>query len=918
MKRKGLWMALSALLVVQSMMPVTAVSEKAVSKNVVSENVLSENCMRSKIPEYTGYYEKEPYWEFGTSGNEQLEKSGETALPAAYDSRVYGYVTDVRNQEPYGTCWAFATLAAAESSLIKSGLATNSVDLSEYHLTYFSYSQNKDPLGNTDEDCYIPQETLEGKLNNGGNTIDAVEQLAKWCGPVNEETLPYSDAKKLTVPDSKLAFQSLFHLKNAFYADSSDLNMVKKLIYQYGGATAGYYSDPLYYKDYGSSSTYYLSGVTSANHAVCIVGWDDNFSKGNFKHTPSRDGAWLCKNSNKINDSYVWISYDTRIGAVAAMEFDSPQALSNNYQYDGCIDGTKKFSDIQAKENVEITSLMNVFEVKNSDKYLEKLEAVSIHVNGNQTYYITVYVNPIMNQNGQIVDAAYTTAPVEYHSGEFAGIRCVEMEEPIYLNKGDCFAVEVCGEDMKHYAMSVSTEYGCESMKKGESYAGVAVNGSTSYFDLAKSEYQATPRIKAFTNPTKIPCSTDLLMDEQQIVLTSGETFSIEASVVVPAGGLSGITFYSSNPAIASVAANGEVTAQKAGECVITAVCTYGTDSKACKVIVKDVMASSLEVENYVNLKEGEDYYLTPILDAKATNRTLEYVSANTDIATVQQDGQIHAIKKGETQVVVKTTDGSNLSAVCKVKVDAKNSVTEKIFLSAEEEVIWVGGNTRLMVTRYPSVVEDDRVEFIISNPGVVSLENGIAVGLAKGSADITVKALDSGVMASIRLTVLEGESQGNVQDNSKGKETQAQKSLIGQTFQQGKVKYKIITENTVAVIGGTKKTIKTLSVPNTVKYKETKYFVTEVSDKAFYNYKKLTTVKMGKNIEKIGKKAFYGCKKLKSVTLASTKIQKVGKKAFGKTQADLTIKVPKKKLSSYKKLFQNAGLGKKVKWKKK
>ena len=928
MKKKSFLLGMSVLLLLGSVLPATANTEsKEAVRNCVSANALSQNSVETVTQKFTGYIDKEPYWKFGSSGEEVLDKSGETPLPATYDSRKYGYVTDAKSQGGFGTCWAFAMMAAVESSLIKHGLADQKVDLSEYHLAYFSYTQNVDPLGNTEGDYYVPENTLVGKLARGGHVQDAIEQLAKWCGPVEEKTLPYSDAQNLIEPDQKLAFQSGYHLKNAFYADCRNREDVKKLVYEHGAATIGYHADGSYLAEFQGDSTYYVPDVTVASHAVCIVGWDDNFPKEQFKYTPPGDGAWLCKDSDTMNGNYIWVSYYTPISSVAAVEMEAAELLDNNYQYDGCIAGTSAYSDIVG-ENNQAVSFMNLFEAKVSEKYLEELEAVSIHVNGNETYSVTVYVNPVISSAGKITDYAYKSAPVTCAAGEYAGIRKVEMKEPIYLNEGDWFCVEVSGDDMENYAVSTSLEHGYEAMNHGECFVGVKEKDGITYRDLANELYQVTPRIKAFTKCTEIPCATGLLLDTEKINLTAGESCKIQASVIVPAGGLTGVTFYSSDPEIASVAANGEVTAHTSGTCQITVQCTYGNVSKTCEVQVKNVLANSLETENYVNLTQGEKYLLTSILDAKATIRSLEYESENPAVARVNEAGQIEAVSPGETKIIVKTTDGSQLTAVCQVKVASKKVVTEAIYLSIGEPAILVGQSTRLSVSRYPGTVDDNRVTFLVSDPTVVSVEGDLVKGLAPGTACITVKAQDSGAMASVTIYVY-GEKNAEIAENGNGNgntdgngtnmvENPKQEILLGKIFKYKNIKYQISSENTVTVTGATKKTIKTLTIPNTVKYKGKKYFVTKVSDKAFYCYKKLTTVKVGKNVKVIGKSAFYGCKNLKKVTITSSKITKVGKHALRKTNADLTMKVPKKKLSFYKKLFKNAGLGKKVQWKKK
>ncbi len=94
---------------------------------------------------------------------------------------------------------------------------------------------------------------------------------------------------------------------------------------------------------------------------------------------------------------------------------------------------------------------------------------------------------------------------------------------------------------------------------------------------------------------------------------------------------------------------------------------------------------------------------------------------------------------------------------------------------------------------------------------------------------------------------------------------------------------------------------------------------VATIGDKAFYKCTALTKITLPSKVAKIGKQAFYGCKKLKTITVKTKKLtsKKMGKQAFKGIHAKATIKVPKSKYKSYKTLFKNAGVGKKVKYKK-
>ena len=76
---------------------------------------------------------------------------------------------------------------------------------------------------------------------------------------------------------------------------------------------------------------------------------------------------------------------------------------------------------------------------------------------------------------------------------------------------------------------------------------------------------------------------------------------------------------------------------------------------------------------------------------------------------------------------------------------------------------------------------------------------------------------------------------------------------------------------------------------------------------------KKLDTLVIGKNVEKIGAKAFYDCGKLKDVTIKTTNLKEknVGTDAFGKNAKKMTVKCPKKMLKTYKKWLVKKGVAK-------
>lgn len=118
----------------------------------------------------------------------------------------------------------------------------------------------------------------------------------------------------------------------------------------------------------------------------------------------------------------------------------------------------------------------------------------------------------------------------------------------------------------------------------------------------------------------------------------------------------------------------------------------------------------------------------------------------------------------------------------------------------------------------------------------------------------------------------------------------------------------------TVSYTGPVKKTVKSVTIPASVKIDGVSYKVTAIAANAFKGCSKLTKVTVGKNIKTIGASAFAGCSKLKTITVKSTVLSKVGSKALKGINAKAQIKVSKKKLAAYKKIFKGKGQGKRVK----
>lgn len=134
-----------------------------------------------------------------------------------------------------------------------------------------------------------------------------------------------------------------------------------------------------------------------------------------------------------------------------------------------------------------------------------------------------------------------------------------------------------------------------------------------------------------------------------------------------------------------------------------------------------------------------------------------------------------------------------------------------------------------------------------------------------------------------------------------------------GSSFYVGAYKYKVSNANEVAFSGLKNKTTKKVTIPAEVKIGGKKFKVTSIANKALKSTA-VTSVTIGKNVKKIGTSAFEKCSKLKKITVKGTVLKNVGKKAFKGINNKAVIKVPKKKLSAYKKMMKNKGQSSTVK----
>jgi C1A family cysteine protease len=403
----------------------------------------------------------------------------------------------VRKQGTYNTCWAFSAAGMAEFDLITDDkTAGSSIDLSEAQIAYYTYYNLKDEFGGTAGDSLT---TLTNYLQFGGSLYFATRTLLQWEGVVRESFLPYiSSTSSLKASTAYTVSQDVAHLQNAYIINiHKNQDAVKQEITNHGSVGIGIYmvdtktygSKAVYKKTGEKVATYYCTASKDPNHAVNIVGWDDNFPASSFKSKPAGNGAWLVRNcwstsSKNSLYSYFWLSYyDKSIEDEAwVLDFESSDNYDYNYQYDGCglIYGINGLLKDSSGDSLDLTTFSNVFEVQGDSN--ENIKAVSVTFNNDSelSYEIKIYTNlsdPSDPESGVLADTI--TGATTY-----AGTYTIPVDVTESLKKGSYFSVVVTTPSGSY---GIDAEYSYDYRKSSSpinlvAKAGIKKNQSFIYY----------------------------------------------------------------------------------------------------------------------------------------------------------------------------------------------------------------------------------------------------------------------------------------------------------------------------------------------------------------------------------------------------------------------------------------------------
>ena len=364
----------------------------------------------------------------------------------------------IKNQLSTEICWAFSSLASLETNLALQDYKNNRnavvYDFSERHMDYATTN------------LFLNGETNEYGFNRKPGSTGVIgipiSYLTNGLGAIAEEEMEFQDNVDL-IDISEIQNKNVITQVNDIitfpsYTKTDDktqiIKQMKEHIMNYGGISASINATA------NKNGAVYCSNsyTYKINHAVTIVGWDDEYSIENFNEfdRPTNNGAWIAKNSygEEIGDEGFWyISYEDANVYKQLIGIQNAQTeinYENIYQYDelgGYLNYTKNGSSK--------VYLATEFDKKTTGKeYLTQ-----IAINAAETYKCKVYVNP----NGISKDIK-DLQQVELKTGDTvtfdAGYHTIEFAKPIKVGENFVVVLEIEGNQENSITLLAEVNFG--------------------------------------------------------------------------------------------------------------------------------------------------------------------------------------------------------------------------------------------------------------------------------------------------------------------------------------------------------------------------------------------------------------------------------------------------------------------------
>ena len=335
------------------------------------------------------------------------------------------------------------------------------------------------------------------------------------------------------------------------------------------------------------------------------------------------------------------------------------------------------------------------------------------------------------------------------------------------------FTVAVAGVSLDHETLSLypgenstlsatitpsnATNLGLEWSSSDTSVANVDENGKVTALAAGSATITVTTvegsKTASCTVTVKPVAVSSVELNKAATNIQIGGSETLTATVLPENAANKNVTWSSSDATVASVDANGKVSALKVGTATITVKTADGNKTATCSVTVSPIGVTGVSLNKtsttlYIGGTETLTATVTP---ANATNKSVTWSSSNTAVATVDANGKITAVAAGTATITAKTADGSK-TATCTVTV--KPVEVTSLTLNKTSLTLAKNGTETLTATIAPSNATDKTVTWSSSNTAVATVVNGKVTAVGGGSATITASAGGKSATCAVTVTV--------------------------------------------------------------------------------------------------------------------------------------------------------------------
>ncbi|MCI6238210.1 MAG: lectin like domain-containing protein [Lachnospiraceae bacterium] len=345
------------------------------------------------------------------------QAKADSPIPKTFSWADYGKKPTVRDQGSLGTCWALTAAEAVESAL----LPQTHLVLSADHISL--------------------QNGFDIEQDEGGDYSMIMSYMADFKGPVTEEEDPYGDGR------SPQGLKAAVHVGEMRLLEGMSADRIRHMIYRFGAVQTSLSMDrtrtdrsrSFYYNE--ETCSYYDPVTEPLNHDVLVLGWDDTYSKNNFRKQPAHDGAWICQNSWGAGfgrNGIFYVSYEDanvfRKGGIAYTDVRAAGDAARVLETDSL--------GWQARQGYGNDSawFAGVFETESP----QVLEAAGLYAVGPATAWRMVLVENFSGTDS-LSEAASGKSGIPLGCGwiESPGFYTLRLSQPLSLPAGERFAVIV-------------------------------------------------------------------------------------------------------------------------------------------------------------------------------------------------------------------------------------------------------------------------------------------------------------------------------------------------------------------------------------------------------------------------------------------------------------------------------------------